>query len=91
MPLPAADVRVFRYTQLQGWIDVLELIGCGLVAFDEVQELRRGEDSGKGSALPHGWPSLAAAARALGHADLQLRPRDLGGDALPRPAVLGER
>lgn len=40
--MPACDVRVFRYSQLAGWADVLSWIGVGLVAFDEVQDLRRG-------------------------------------------------
>lgn len=41
--LPECDVRVLRYSQLAGWADVLELFGCGLVVYDEVQELRTGE------------------------------------------------
>ncbi len=40
--LPAADVYLFRYTQLIGWVDVFKLIKPRLVAFDEVQELRTG-------------------------------------------------
>jgi SNF2 family DNA or RNA helicase len=35
--LPDADVRVFRYSQLAGWADVLGLLGTGLVAYDEVE------------------------------------------------------
>jgi SNF2-related domain len=49
-PLPPADVRVFRYSQLLGWADMFERLGAGLVVFDEVQELRTGTDSGKGQA-----------------------------------------
>lgn len=41
-PLPPVDVRIFGFTQLAGWIDVLELLGTGLAAFDEGHELRRG-------------------------------------------------
>lgn len=48
--LPPADVRVFRYSQLMGWSDRFESLKPGLVAFDEVQELRTGTVSGKGSA-----------------------------------------
>lgn len=48
--LPQADVFVFRYSQLLGWSDAFETIKPGLVAFDEVQELRRGLQSGKGVA-----------------------------------------
>lgn len=40
--LPPVDVRIFGFTQLAGWIDVLELLGTGLAAFDEAHELRRG-------------------------------------------------
>jgi len=49
-PLPPADVRVFRYSQLLGWADMFERIGVGLAVYDEVQELRTGTESGKGSA-----------------------------------------
>lgn len=48
--LPPADVRLFRWTQLLGWTDVFELIGTGLAAFDEMQELRTGTGTGKGKA-----------------------------------------
>lgn len=40
--LPAADVYVFRYTQIAGWADVFSTMGIGLVAYDEIQELRTG-------------------------------------------------
>lgn len=46
--LPPADVYVMRYTQLQGWGHYLSEMRPGLIAFDEMQELRRGEDSEKG-------------------------------------------
>lgn len=42
--LPPVDVRIFGFTQLAGWIDVLELLGTGLAAFDEGHELRHGPD-----------------------------------------------
>lgn len=49
--LPPVDVRIFGFTQLAGWIDVLELLGTGLAAFDEGHELRRGAyETGKGQA-----------------------------------------
>jgi len=48
--LPTADVYLFRYTQLPGWVDFFETIGPGLVVYDEIQELRRGQDSQKGRA-----------------------------------------
>jgi superfamily II DNA or RNA helicase len=40
--LPRADVYIFRYSQLVGWIDALAEMPIGLVAYDEVQELRSG-------------------------------------------------
>ena len=46
--MPGADVRVFRYTQLAGWLEMFGLMGVGLLAFDEVQDLRRGDESLKG-------------------------------------------
>lgn len=48
--LPKADIYLFRYSQLLGWIDTFEEIGIKLVAYDEVQELRTGRESGKGQA-----------------------------------------
>lgn len=48
--LPPCDVRVFRYSQLIGWSDMFAGMGCGLVAFDEVQDLRGGTSTGKGVA-----------------------------------------
>jgi SNF2 family DNA or RNA helicase len=48
--LPPADVFVFRYSQLAGWVDRFADIGPKLVAYDEVQELRTGTASAKGVA-----------------------------------------
>lgn len=48
--LPPADVRILGYTQLSGWADVLEADPIGLLAFDEMQELRRGDAADKGKA-----------------------------------------
>lgn len=58
-PLPPCDVRIFAYSQLQGWADVLELIGTGLVIFDEGHELRHGTTTQKGMAAKR----LAGSAR----------------------------
>ena len=41
--LAPADVLIFSYTQLSGWIDYWKLIKPRLVVWDEVQELRTGE------------------------------------------------
>lgn len=46
--VPPADVYVFRYSQLLGWADYWSELKPGLVAFDEVQELRTGSGSAKG-------------------------------------------
>ncbi len=48
--VPESDVIVIRYTQLAGWADVLTAMDVGLVAYDEIQELRRGCESQKGCA-----------------------------------------
>lgn len=57
--LPKVDVCIFRYSQLLGWIDAFEAMGIKLVAFDEIQELRTGLVSGKGTAA-HRLASLAS-------------------------------
>lgn len=49
-PLPPADVYLFKYTQLAGWADVFATAYFKAVAYDEVQELRRGTESLKGRA-----------------------------------------
>jgi superfamily II DNA or RNA helicase len=63
--LPPCDVRVMRYSQLAGWADVLELMGCGLVVWDEVQELRTGEGDAPDKPIAKGVAArrLAVAAR----------------------------
>lgn len=48
--LPPADIFVFRYTQLAGWVDFLTEMEPKLVAYDEPQELRTGTSTAKGSA-----------------------------------------
>jgi SNF2 family DNA or RNA helicase len=57
--LPPVDVRIMGYTQLEGWADVLDRLGNGLVVFDEMHELRAGTSTGKG----HGAKRLAEASR----------------------------
>lgn len=44
--LPPCDVRIFSYGMVGGWADYLEGMGTGLVIFDEVHGLRRGEFAG---------------------------------------------
>jgi len=85
------DVRILAYSQLAGWADVLEATEIGLLAFDEMQELRRGEQAEKGKAALR----LAEVARLkLG---LTATPIYNYGDEIwevmrfLRPEVLGEK
>lgn len=48
--LPDADVYIFRYSQILGWVDFFTTKFFKTVVYDEVQELRTGQESGKGSA-----------------------------------------
>lgn len=48
--LPAADIYLFKYSQLLGWIDTFEDCFFNTVVYDEIQELRTGTKSGKGAA-----------------------------------------
>jgi SNF2 family DNA or RNA helicase len=48
--LPAADVYLFRYSQVLGWVDFLNQGFFNAAVFDEVQELRTGRVSQKGQA-----------------------------------------
>lgn len=48
--LPEADVYIFKYSQLLGWIDFFKTNFFKSVAFDEIQQLRTGTDSQKGAA-----------------------------------------
>jgi hypothetical protein len=48
--LPKADVTVFRYSNIHGWTDIAAQGYFKFVAFDEIQELRTGDESEKGKA-----------------------------------------
>lgn len=48
--LPEADIYLFRYSQILGWIDTFAEMKFKLVAYDEIQELRTGTSTGKGNA-----------------------------------------
>lgn len=48
--LPPADVYLYRYSQLLGWIDTFSDGFFKTVVYDEIQELRTGTSSGKGTA-----------------------------------------
>lgn len=48
--LPAADVYIFKYSNIVGWVDIAEKAQFRLVGFDEIQQLRAGETTAKGKA-----------------------------------------
>lgn len=48
--LPPADIYIFKYSQLSGWVDVLSAGWVKAIVFDEAQCLRTGKDSAKGKA-----------------------------------------
>ncbi|MFL7013678.1 SNF2-related protein [Enterovibrio norvegicus] len=48
--LPPADVYIMKYGQLTSWVDVLCDGWVNAIVFDEIQELRRGTETKKGSA-----------------------------------------
>lgn len=71
--LPAADVYVFRYTQLAGWADYFEELAPKLVIWDEIQELRHGE----------GTPSSPIAKGVAARRLFEVCERSLGLTATP--------
>ena len=85
-----ADVTILGFTQLAGWADVLEVGEIGLLAFDEMQELRRGQQAEKGKA------ALRLSGRARYRLGLTATPIYNYGDEIwqvmrfLRPEVLGE-
>lgn len=48
--LPPANLYVFRYSNIAGWVDLFATGFFKAVVYDEIQELRRGEDAEKGKA-----------------------------------------
>lgn len=48
--LPEADIYIFKYTQMDGWVDIFAQGFFKLSGFDEIQELRHGVSTNKGSA-----------------------------------------
>lgn len=89
--LPDADIYIFKYNQLSPWVDVLTQGWVNAIVFDEVQQLRRGEESAKG----------AAAARICAEVDIKVGMTatliyNFGIEAfniieMLRPGVLGTR
>lgn len=49
-PLPPADIYIYRYSNVGGWIDWLKKGAMKSAIYDEIQELRRGTDTDKGKA-----------------------------------------
>ncbi|HLH95033.1 MAG TPA: DEAD/DEAH box helicase [Xanthobacteraceae bacterium] len=49
-PLPEADVYIFRYSNVHGWVDVAATGKFRSVVYDEIQELRHGGLTEKGKA-----------------------------------------
>ncbi|WP_421849840.1 SNF2-related protein [Oricola sp.] len=48
--LPDADIYIFKYSNISGWIDYFEPGRFHAFAFDEIQELRTGFETKKGAA-----------------------------------------
>lgn len=48
--LPPADVYIFKYSNIAGWMDYFEQQPFRAAVFDEAQELRHGKSTGKGRA-----------------------------------------
>lgn len=48
--LPTADIYIFRYSNIIGWIDILDKGGIRTVVYDEIQQLRHGTETSKGRA-----------------------------------------
>ena len=46
--MPEADVYIFKYSQLSGWSDIFATNFFKFAVYDEIQELRRGDESAKG-------------------------------------------
>jgi len=48
--LPDADVYIFKYSNIAGWVDYVKASPFKAVVFDEIQELRHGFSTNKGQA-----------------------------------------
>ncbi|WIW89282.1 DEAD/DEAH box helicase [Sphingobium sp. V4] len=48
--LPEADVYIFKYSNVAGWVDIIKEGLFRSVVYDEVQELRHGHGTSKGAA-----------------------------------------
>lgn len=61
--LPPADVYISPYSKLGGWVDYAERSPFRSIVFDEIQELRNGRSTSKGSAA---WAFRQMASLSLG-------------------------
>lgn len=61
--LPPADVYICPYSKLAGWVDYADQSGFKSAVFDEVQELRNGRDTAKGTAA---WKFARQAGMVIG-------------------------
>lgn len=51
--LPPADIYIFRYSNVAGWLPIITQGVFKSVAYDEIQELRKGTETNKGRAAYH--------------------------------------
>jgi hypothetical protein len=90
--LPVADIYIFRYSNVAGWVDVAAQGIFRSVVFDEIQQLRHGHATSKGSAAA----VFAHHAKAL-RMGLSATPiYNYGGEVFPiieliEPGALGTR
>ena len=89
--LPAADIYLFRYSNIAGWVNILATGLFQTVIYDEVQELRHGTDTSKGQAC---WVASRHSSLRLG---LTATPIYNYGDEIHsvmefiQPGLLGNR
>lgn len=89
--LPPADVYIFRYSNIAGWVDVLAKGLLRSIVYDEIQELRHGRGTGKGQGC---WVASERAAVRIG---LTATPIYNYGDEIfevmqfVKPGLLGDR
>ena len=63
-PLPVADLYVFSYSMLYGWLEVFNSGRFKSVAYDEIQELRRGPEEGVGQGSKKGTAAMVLSRNA---------------------------
>lgn len=89
--LPAADIYIFRYSNMSGWVDVIDQGLFRSVVYDEIQELRHGRDTDKGRV------AAVASGRAEFRMGLTATPVYNYGDEMHsvmeyvKPDLLGDR